>query len=126
MANDAAVAVYANYPWVNIPDHLAQQWVPGYKDSTTALYAQNEEIPSGYNELQAAGIQSLWTDVLNLAYIFFVIVMIIAGFMIMFRHKIGGQAMVTLGNVLPNVIIALIVATFSFAIAGLIIDLGGF
>ena len=125
MANDAAVAVYANYPWVNIPDHLAQQWVPGYKDSTTALYAQNEEIPSGYNELQAAGIQSLWTDVLNLAYIFFVIVMIIAGFMIMFRHKIGGQAMVTLGNVLPNVIIALIVATFSFAIAGLIIDLGG-
>jgi hypothetical protein len=28
--------------------------------------------------------------------------------------------MVTLGNVLPNVIIALVVATFSFAIAGLI------
>jgi hypothetical protein len=43
----------------------------------------------------------------------------------MFRHKIGGQAMVTLGNVLPNVIIALVVATFSFAIAGLIIDFGG-
>ena len=62
---------------------------------------------------------------LNLAYLFFVIVMIIAGFMIMFRHKIGGQAMVTLGNVLPNVIIALVVATFSFAIAGLIIDFGG-
>jgi hypothetical protein len=33
--------------------------------------------------------------------------------------------MVTLGNVLPNVIIALVVATFSFAIAGLFIDFGG-
>ena len=124
MVDDASTAIYASYPLVNIPDHLAQQWVPGYKDSTTALYAQ-DGIWSGYSELQAAGIQPLWTDFLNLAYVFFVIVMIIAGFMIMFRHKIGGQAMVTLGNVLPNVIIALIVATFSFAIAGLIIDLGG-
>ena len=124
MVDDASTALYASYPLVNIPSHLAQQWVPGYKDSTTALYAQ-EDAWSGYSELELAGIQPLWTDVLNLAYLFFVIVMIIAGFMIMFRHKIGGQAMVTLGNVLPNVIIALVVATFSFAIAGLIIDFGG-
>ena len=124
MIDDASMAVYASYPLVNVPDHLAQQWVPGYKDSTTALYAEDGTW-SGYSELEAAGIQPLWTDILNLAYLFFVIVMIIAGFMIMFRHKIGGQAMVTLGNVLPNVIIALVVATFSFAIAGLIIDFGG-
>ncbi len=121
MTEDTATAIYANYPLVNIPDHLAQQWVPGYKESVTALYAQE----SGYDELQAAGIQPMWTQVLNIAYIFFVVVMIIAGFMIMFRHKIGGQALVTLGNVLPNVIISLVVATFSFAIAGLIIDFGG-
>ena len=124
MVDDASTALYASYPLVNIPDHLAQQWVPGYKDSTTALYAQDGPW-SGYSELEAAGIQSFWTKVLNISYIFFVIVMIIAGFMIMFRHKIGGQAMVTLGNVLPNIIIALVVATFSFAIAGLIIDFGG-
>ena len=125
MIDDASMAVYASYPLVNVPDHLAQQWVPGYKDSTTALYAQDDNPWSGYDELKHAGLQSLWTNVLNLSYLFFVIVMIIAGFMIMFRHKIGGQAMVTLGNVLPNVIIALVVATFSFAIAGLIIDFGG-
>jgi hypothetical protein len=124
MVDDASTALYASYPLVNIPSHLAQQWVPGYKDSTTALYAQDDAW-SGYSELELAGIQPLWTRVLNLSYLFFVIVMIIAGFMIMFRHKIGGQAMVTLGNVLPNVIIALVVATFSFAIAGLFIDFGG-
>jgi hypothetical protein len=44
---------------------------------------------SGYSELELAGIQPLWTDVLNLAYLFFVIVMIIAGFMIMFSIKRG-------------------------------------
>ena len=124
MVDDASVALYANYPLVDVPGHLAQQWVPGYKDSTTALYAQDGPW-SGYDELKYAGVQPLWTNMLNLSYLFFVIVMIIAGFMIMFRHKIGGQAMVTLGNVLPNVIVALVVATFSFAIAGLIIDFGG-
>jgi hypothetical protein len=51
--------------------------------------------------------------------------MIVIGFMIMFRSKLGGQTLVTLGNTLPNVIVALIGVTFSFAIAGLIIDLGG-
>ncbi|HOZ44715.1 MAG TPA: hypothetical protein PLN39_01765 [Candidatus Dojkabacteria bacterium] len=128
MADGVATTVYANYPMVDIPGHLAQQWVPGYKDSTTALYAQNidpSDITNGYMELSASGITPLWTRTLNIAYVFFVIVMIIGGFMIMFRHKLGGQTMVTLGNVLPKVIVSLIVATFSFAIAGIIIDFGG-
>jgi len=128
MADGVATTVYANYPMVDIPGHLAQQWVPGYKDSTTALYAQNidpSDITNGYTELSASGITPLWTRTLNIAYVFFVIVMIIGGFMIMFRHKLGGQTMVTLGNVLPKVIVSLIVATFSFAIAGIIIDFGG-
>jgi len=124
IADDTATTIYANYPLVDIPGHLAQQWVPGYKDATTALYAQ-EEIDTGYEELSASGIAPLWTKVLNVSYVFFVIIMMVAGFMIMFRQKLGGQTMVTLGNVLPKVIVSLIIATFSFAIAGFLIDLGG-
>jgi len=45
--------------------------------------------------------------------------------MIMFRNKIGGQVMVTLGNSIPNIVISLILLTFSFAIIGIIIDVGG-
>lgn len=127
LTDDAAVTVYANFPLVNVPDHLAQEWVPGYKDSVTSTYAANSSVghPSGYIELVNTGIVSLWNRVLNLSYVFFVIVMLAAGFMIMFRHKLGGQTMVTLGNVLPGVVLALVLATFSFAIAGLIIDMGG-
>ncbi len=125
IADDTATTVYANYPLVDIPGHLAQQWVPGYKDATTALYAQEDIIDTGYKELYAAGIAKLWTKVLNVSYVFFVIIMMVAGFMIMFRQKLGGQTMVTLGNVLPKVIVSLIIATFSFAIAGFLIDLGG-
>lgn len=127
LADDAGTTVYAIYPTVNIPEHLAQQWVPGYKDGVTSLYAQSTTSghPNGYEELSSSGIAPLWTHILNISYVVFVVIMIIAGFMIMFRHKIGGQAMVTLGSVLPRVITSLILATFSFTIAGLVIDLGG-
>ncbi len=120
MTTDASDALYANYPMINVSSHLAQQWVPGYKDGSTSIYAA-----TGYEELSNAGITGLWTKSLNISYIVFVLIMIAAGFMIMFRNKLGGQTIVTLGNVLPRVIISLIIATFSFAIAGLIIDLGG-
>ena len=127
MAEDAGTTVYAIYPRVNVGEHLAQQWVPGYKDDVTSLYAANSASGhiSGYEELANSGIIELWTRTLNLSYIFFVLVMLVAGFMIMFRHKLGGQTMVTLGTVLPKVIISLVLATISFAIAGLIIDIGG-
>ena len=127
MVEDAGNLAYASYPVINVPEHLAQQWVPGYQESVTSLYAQNSSTghESGYSELMGSGIVKLWNRTLNLAYVAFVVIMIAAGFMIMFRHKLGGQTMVTIGNVLPGVITALILATFSFAIAGLIIDLGG-
>jgi hypothetical protein len=121
MIDDGTTTVYANYPLVNIGTHMAEQWVPGYKESVTSTYAQTD----GYTELVNNGIVELWNKSLNIAYLAFVVVMLVAGFMIMFRHKLGGQAVVTLGNVLPNVVMALILATFSFAIVGLIIDLGG-
>lgn len=127
MLEDAGNLVVASYPVVDIPQHLAQEWVPGYRENVTGLYAQNSSAGhnSGYQELMSSGIVSLWNRTLNLSYVAFVLIMIVAGFMIMFRHKLGGQTMVTIGNVLPGVITALILATFSFAIAGLIIDLGG-
>jgi len=127
MTEDASNFAYASYPIISIPQHLAQNWVPGYEESVTSLYAQNSSSghESGYSELMHSGIVSLWNRTLNLSYVAFVIIMIISGFMIMYRHKLGGQTMVTIGNVLPGVVTALILATFSFAIAGLVIDMGG-
>jgi len=113
-----------NPPSVNVASHLAQEWVPGYDPSDTSVYAVGGHL-SGYDELQLAGVDVMWGRVRNMAYLMFVIIMIVIGFMIMFRNKINGQVMVTVGNAIPNVIIALVLVTFSFAIAGLIIDIGG-
>jgi len=65
----------------------------------------------------------LWRASRNVAYIFFILIFIITGFAIMFRAKINPQTVVTIQAAIPKVIIALILVTFSYAIAGLMIDL---
>ncbi|KKP77585.1 MAG: hypothetical protein UR73_C0017G0005 [candidate division WS6 bacterium GW2011_GWF1_35_23] len=114
---------YSNQPNINLVAHLGNEWVPGYKESSTGLYAAEKQ--SGYQELMDSGISNIWAKFRDLAYLFFVVVMIVIGFMIMFRSKLGGQTLVSLGNTIPNVIVGLILVTFSFAIAGLVIDVGG-
>jgi len=125
-ADQALVFAYQNQGNVNVMAHLQEEWVPGYKESNVGLYAagEGENVP-GYDSLMDSGVAPLWNQMRNIAYIFFVVIMIVIGFMIMFRSKIGGQTMVSIGNTIPSVIVSLILVTFSFAIAGIIIDLGG-
>lgn len=80
-------------------------------------------------QAQGLGFASLnpilgtWKIFRNVAYLFFVIIFLVIGFMIMFRQKIGGQTVVTAQQAIPGVIISLIFVTFSYAIAGFMIDL---
>jgi hypothetical protein len=84
---------------------------------STPTYAQGY----GYYSLQT--MLGLWKVFRNIAYVFFTVIIIFIGFVIMFRQKIGGQAVITVQQALPRVIIALLMVTFSYAIAGLAVDL---
>lgn len=68
-------------------------------------------------------ILGAWKQFRNIAYMFFIIITLVIGFMIMMRQKVGGQAAVTAQQAIPNVVIALISVTFSYAVAGFMIDL---
>lgn len=80
-------------------------------------------------QAQGLGFASLdpiletWKVFRNIAYLFFVIIFLVIGFMIMFRQKLGSQTAVTAQQAIPGIIVALIVVTFSYAIAGFLIDL---
>lgn len=71
-----------------------------------------------------APIYKLWQISRNITYVFFSVIFIIIAFVILFRQKINGQQYVTVINALPNIIIALVVVTFSYPLAGLLIDIG--
>lgn len=113
-------ALLYNPPTQNVYEHMYAQWVPGGdKTSDTSVYAQD-----GYAYLTSVGIDTLWQSTSVIAYILFVIALILAGFMIMFRHKIGGQMAVTVLNTIPSVVFGLILVTMSFAIVGLVMNIG--
>lgn len=75
----------------------------------------------GFNSLQP--LQNIWGFSRNAAYALMTLAVVVLAFMIMFRMRISPQASVTVMSAIPRIIIGLILITFSFAIAGFIIDL---
>src|SRR3990172_8625738 len=65
----------------------------------------------------------IWIAFRNVAYLVIVLVMITIGFMIMFSMKLNPQTVISVENSLPKIVLSLILVTFSFPIAGLLIDL---
>lgn len=84
----------------------------------TTTYAQ-EGI--GYTSLQP--VQGLWSAARNATYALSIIALVVLAFMIMFRRKVSPQMSVTIQTAIPKLVIGLVLITFSYAIAGLIIDL---
>lgn len=89
---------------------------------------QNNIIPKTYAAegmgfASISGYTKIWSLFRNMTYLVLVFFVVAVGFLIMFRFKINPQTVVTIENTLPRIVIALIMITFSFAIAGLLIDL---
>lgn len=68
-------------------------------------------------------INVLWKVFRDTAYVLIVLVMVTIGFLIMFRTKIDAQTVISVESALPRIVISLILITFSYAIAGFMIDL---
>ena len=67
-------------------------------------------------------ILALWKTFRNIAYLFFVIIFIVIGFMIMFRNKVNG-ADITAQQAIPSIIVSLIFVTFSYGWGYLQVDI---
>ena len=63
----------------------------------------------------------VWKAFRNLSYFLFIIIFIVVGFMIMFRAQINPQTVVTVQAALPKIVVTLIMITFSYAIAVLLL-----
>ena len=68
-------------------------------------------------------LQKFWKGFRDMSYALLVLIIIVFAFMIMFRVKISPQLVISIQSALPKVVIALILITFSYAIAGFAIDL---
>ncbi|MBT3249683.1 MAG: hypothetical protein HN846_03405 [Candidatus Pacebacteria bacterium] len=110
-----AIAWIFNNPAANTETYIAD--VMNSAGIVTPAYAQG----LGFASLDP--ILNTWKTFRNMAYLLFVVIFMVIGFLIMMRQKVGGQTVVTAQQAIPQIIITLILVTFSYAIAGLLIDL---
>ncbi|MHB8362066.1 MAG: hypothetical protein ACYDBX_00390 [Patescibacteria group bacterium] len=68
-------------------------------------------------------IEPLWGLTRNVAYFLLILIIIMTGIMIIIGGKIGGQIPITFMSALPNIVAAVILIEFSYALAGFMIDL---
>jgi hypothetical protein len=110
--------IYSNPPASGVTEikTLASRIIDS-STGVTPAYAQ------GYGFDSLSSVQTLWKAARNVTYLLIIIILIASGFMIMFRVKINPQTVVSLQVMIPKLVITLILVTFSFAIAGFVIDM---
>jgi hypothetical protein len=92
----------------------AQVNVGGATDGTFA---------SGYGYAGLKSVIGLWQLFRNIVYLLLVLVFIIIGIGIMLRVNVDARSVMSIQNQLPKIIIGIVLITFSYAIAGFIVDM---
>jgi hypothetical protein len=96
----------------------------GYiRKAASKFHLASEVQAQGFGFEAASSMRGLWVAVRNVTYFILVLMIIGMAFMVMFRFKTSPQTIITIQSALPKIIIALLLITFSYAIAGFMIDL---
>jgi hypothetical protein len=82
------------------------------------VYAQGP----GYGFTGLNPLLALWTAVRNISYFLLMVAFVLIGLGIMLRIKIDPRTVMTLQNQIPRIIIGILLVTFSYGIAGTLID----
>lgn len=98
---------------VDYVNYVADNFIPTKKAlaATTGI---------GFNGLHS--FIGIWTAFRNISYLGFVLVFVVLGIGIILRLKVGNSVM-SVQNILPKAIIGIVLVTFSYAIAGFMIDI---
>lgn len=95
----------------------ALQMIDGFGVSDKA-YAQT----TGFGFQGLSPLLPLWKGFRNFSYVMFVFLFVLMGLAIMFRMKLNPQTVITIQSALPRIVVALLLVTFSYAIAGFVVD----
>jgi len=82
------------------------------------VYAQQ-----GFGFQSLGFIQGLWRGARDVSFFLLILATIVMAFMVMFRVKLSPQTSISVQSAIPKVVFAIILITFSYAIAGFLVDL---
>lgn len=110
-----AIAAMTGNPPVRTAQYLA------YMGAKAGFVEQAYAQDGGFGVL--APVRDIWIATRNVAYLVTSLTLVVIGFMIMMRRKLDAQTVIGIQQALPSIVITLLLITFSYAIAGLMIDL---
>ena len=116
-----AIGIMGNFialtltPPIHTSDYLA--YVSRNFGITKPTYAANQ---TGFSSLSP--LMGTWIVFRNIVYLLFVLIFLVIGIAIMLRVKIDPRTVMTVQNQIPKIIVGILLVTFSFAIAGILID----
>ncbi|OGH14252.1 MAG: hypothetical protein A3H50_01825 [Candidatus Levybacteria bacterium RIFCSPLOWO2_02_FULL_37_10] len=93
-----------------------------YEDTPGTPADTGPTVDFGTGFYAISPLMNIWTAFRNIAYMLFVLVFVIIGVAIMLRIRIDPRTVMTIQNQIPKLIIGILLVTFSFAIAGFLID----
>lgn len=93
------------------------------KASEFGIVSEASAASVGFGFEAAEPVKLLWQSARDVSYFFVILALVVMAFMIMFRVKTSPQAIITVQSALPKLIVGIVAITFSYAIAGLMIDL---
>jgi len=88
-----------------------------------SAYAQNADQAGFGFANSLAIVQPLWLVARDAAYALVILAILVLAFMVMLRAKLNPQTVITVQSALPKVAIGLLLITFSYAIAGFMVDI---
>lgn len=118
-----------------VPPVSSAQYVAYMKDNfgiTKSAYAQFSESdtnPCATDTVRGVGfcgllpVLPIWVTMRNIVYLILILVFVVIGLGIMLRIHIDPRTVMTVQNQIPKIIIGIVAITFSFAIAGFLIDI---
>src|SRR3989344_8161615 len=111
--------LYENKPasTVDYINNIAQN--AGFSSPIRPAYAAGPGI--GFTSLTP--ILKLWQLVRNITYLIFAVIFVVIGLMIILRVKIDPKTVISIQTALPQIIWSLVLITFSYPIAGFLIDI---
>ena len=112
-----------NQKWYSVFTERDMSTIGYFRGIASKFHVVPEARAQGFGFTAANAVQSLWSTVRDFSYFFIVLGALYMAFLVMFRKKLSPQTAVTVQTVLPKLIITLALVTFSYAIAGFMIDL---
>lgn len=106
-------------PYQN-PPSSGIAWV---QDSMQNVGLVPHTYAAGIGFYSLSAFQKIWQIFRNITFFLMALAIVAVGFLIMFRVKLDSQTVISIENSLPRIIITLLLITFSYAIAGFMVDL---